>query len=684
MNYSQTNINQPYMNIIQNTVINKISIGWTSLFMFILTSVPTSAQTIDRIRDILEKTTVQINTNANPGGSGVIIKKEGNTYTVLTANHVVCENLGIETIRCRTDFTYSIRTYDGREYPIKKRQILQTKLQDPDLAIVTFESQQNYKTASLGNSSQVKIQSDIFVAGFPTIFGFTGRDRTFSITNGKVVAFISQQKAPKGYGLIYDATTRIGNSGGPVFDSNGSVIGIHGLADADALENNNTNQSETRNNLRPNLSTIRKLINPQTESGASFQVKTGFNAGIPIDILYGVLPQTYFNTRSITSPSDSMNSGESGTSNENINDTIKSQSIAYFDKAAEQYNRGDKQGAIANYNQAIKLDPNYTDAYINRGLARSELGDNQGAIADYNQAIKLNPNYALAYYNRGIARSELGDNQGAIADYNQAIKLDPNYTDAYYNRGIVRNELGDKQGAIANYNQAIKLNPNYTNAYINRGLARSELGDNQGAIADYNQAIKLNPNYALAYYNRGIVRSELGDNQGAIADYNQAIKLDPNYTDAYYNRGIVRNELGDKQGAIANYNQAIKLNPNYTDAYINRGLARSELGDNQGAIADYNQAIKLNPNYALAYYNRGIVHSELGNNQGAIADYNQAIKLDPNYANAYYNRGIVRSALGDKQRAIADFQKAVNIYQQQGKENNYRDALDRIREIQQR
>ncbi len=59
--------------------------------IFTLTSIPSTAQTIHTIRDILKKTTVQINTDANPGGSGVIIQKEGNTYSVLTAKHVVCE-----------------------------------------------------------------------------------------------------------------------------------------------------------------------------------------------------------------------------------------------------------------------------------------------------------------------------------------------------------------------------------------------------------------------------------------------------------------------------------------------------------------------------------------------------------------------------------------------------------------
>ncbi len=106
-----------------------------------------------------------------------------------------------------------------------------------------------------------------------------------------------------------------------------------------------------------------------------------------------------------------------------------------------------------------KIQPSSFDAdtYFNQGLAKQESGDYQGAIADYNQAIKIKPDFASAYFVRGIAKSNLEDYQGAIADCNQAIQIKPDFADAYYFRGNAKSNLGDKQGAINDYNQAAQL-----------------------------------------------------------------------------------------------------------------------------------------------------------------------------------------------------------------------------------
>jgi tetratricopeptide (TPR) repeat protein len=129
--------------------------------------------------------------------------------------------------------------------------------------------------------------------------------------------------------------------------------------------------------------------------------------------------------------------------------------------------------------------------YNARGFARQKKGDVDGAMADCNQAIKLDPKFAGAYNNRGNIKLRKSDLNGAMSDYNQAIQLDSKYFRAYNNRGLVRFMEGDLNGAIAEYDQAISLNPKYGLAYRNRGNAKEKKGDLNGAIADFDHAIKL-------------------------------------------------------------------------------------------------------------------------------------------------------------------------------------------------
>ncbi|PMB48039.1 hypothetical protein CEN41_02445 [Fischerella thermalis CCMEE 5330] len=96
------------------------------------------------------------------------------------------------------------------------------------------------------------------------------------------------------------------------------------------------------------------------------------------------------------------------------------------------------------------------------------MGDKQGAIADYTSAIKINPNYAKAYNNRGNARRLLGDKQGAIADFNTALKINPNLAQAYGQRGIVRALTGDKQGGIADLQKAAELSQQQGNTELHQ------------------------------------------------------------------------------------------------------------------------------------------------------------------------------------------------------------------------
>ena len=181
--------------------------------------------------------------------------------------------------------------------------------------------------------------------------------------------------------------------------------------------------------------------------------------------------------------------------------------------------------------------------YYNRGVTKALSGDYQGAIADYNEAIKLKSDYAEAYNNRGISKVKLGDNQAAIADFNQAIKLKPDYADAYMGRGFSKNNLKDYQGAITDFNQWILGSLVIAMVPL---LSLQVLA--QGKTFVQPQPQILSQLTAIDCFNRGNTKQKSGDNQGAIADFNQAIKLNPDDSKAYYNRGNSKYNLKDYQG----------------------------------------------------------------------------------------------------------------------------------------
>jgi len=132
-------------------------------------------------------------------------------------------------------------------------------------------------------------------------------------------------------------------------------------------------------------------------------------------------------------------------------------------------------------------------AHLDDGVVRSIKGKYDDAIACFDKAIALNPNYALAYNWRGIAYDSKGEVDRAIADYTKAIALAPNVATAYTNRGVAYGGKGGYDRAIADFDEAITLNPNDANAYNNRGLAYKKKGDKEQAIADYRKALEINP-----------------------------------------------------------------------------------------------------------------------------------------------------------------------------------------------
>jgi tetratricopeptide (TPR) repeat protein len=540
-----------------------------------------SALSAPEINKIAKGVTILID-GQNPG-SGVLIQRQGNTYTVLTANHVV-----------GTPDQYEIITPDGQRYALNYSTV--KKLPGIDLATLEFTSSQSYPLATFGNSVSVSEGTTIYVSGFPMRTAAL-TESIYTFTRGEVTANASRALAD-GYALVYSNPTLPGMSGGPVLDGEGKLIGIHGRADG---------QQEVR----------------QTES---VYLKTGFNLGIPINTFI------------------SLNSSGSKVATTSPPATAQPTAGDFFLQATEKYQKGDFKGAIADLSQSIQLNPKNAEAYSYRGIASYYVANFFGAIKDLNQAIALNPQQADAYYNRGVIRvnsKQPGEEVVGIRDLEQAATLfqqQGKLADAARSRGLALSSRKDERGAIAAFSESIKLNPNDPRSFINRGNSYNRVGDFRAAIADFDAALRLSPKLSLIYFNRGTLHLRLGNLPSALVDFDRAIGLNPNYLDAYNNRGILRGQMKNFPGAIADFDRAIGLNPGDPQPYNNRGIAKREQGNLRGAMLDFDQAIRLNIRYASAYYNRGLARDRLGDRQNAIVDLQKAADFARSTGNmAVYN-----------------------------------------------
>jgi len=253
----------------------------------------------------------------------------------------------------------------------------------------------------------------------------------------------------------------------------------------------------------------------------------------------------------------------------------KAPRVAEEELTAQQWferglNTRDLDEKVRFYSEAIRLQPDYGDAFNNRAIARKSKGDLEGSLSDYDEAIRLRPDYARALYNRALTCKDKGDLDAALADFDQAIRLQPDFAEAFLNRGNVRYAKGDLDGALADFNQAIRLQPDFATAFYNRGNVRKAKGDLDGALAEYDAAIRLKPDYARAFNQRGATRHAKGDLVGALRDLDEAIRLKPDFAWAFYGRGLVRKAMGDFEGALHDFSEAIRIKPDLAEAVSNR------------------------------------------------------------------------------------------------------------------
>jgi len=268
---------------------------------------------------------------------------------------------------------------------------------------------------------------------------------------------------------------------------------------------------------------------------------------------------------------------------------LVTQGMVYIDQ-------GELDKAVAEFEKAIALEPDYTDAHLKLGTAYYDQGEPEKAMAEFEKTIELDPDNAEAFRNMGTLYGKQNQWEDAAKVYEQAIALKPDYGEAYGDLVGAYASLGKFSEAMAAAEKAIELVPEYTTTYNNLGIAYGMQGDLDQAMALFEEALQIDPEDAMAHYNLGFAYDNQNMLAEALAEYEEAMRIDPAYTDAQENIGSIyaRQQQFDK--AIAAWEKTLEIDPERATAYRSMGAAYAMQGNTEEAVAALEKYLALAPN----------------------------------------------------------------------------------------
>jgi tetratricopeptide (TPR) repeat protein len=240
--------------------------------------------------------------------------------------------------------------------------------------------------------------------------------------------------------------------------------------------------------------------------------------------------------------------------------------------------------AMADFDEAIKVDPKSVEAHVERGSCFYGKGEYAKAIEIYNQVEQLNPFYAPTWRLRALARFEYGDHTGALADAVECAKRLPNDVDTLLTLSMIQIEANQPDQAIASCDAALALRrpQDVIEAFFSRSTARRMKKDLAGAEQDMRTYVAAQPTSALGHANLGTIYREQGKFEEATAALAESQRLNPTLPYSWYQWGLLFHDQGNDLGVVSSWGKlTFELAPRnhfYHNAYA-RFLLTSNRAD---------------------------------------------------------------------------------------------------------
>lgn len=480
--------------------------------------------------------------NEKSSGTGFAISSNG---YIVTNHHVIDKAKSIEVKGVNGNFTRKLNAE------------LVVSDEKNDLAIIKINDPSFSSLGSIPYSVRqgvADVGENVFVLGYPLT---SSMGEEVKLTNGIVSSKTGFQGDISTYQI--SAPVQPGNSGGPLFDKNGNLIGVvnakHTMAE-------NAGYAIKFNYVKNLIELLPQTISfPQINllngKGLTDQVKIASN--------YTYLIVVNDKVTSYNNSNSNSTQKKSATSEQNA--------AVYYEKAQELWKNKDERGALEQINLSIDASPNYAGSYYFRGfIYLYGIKNFDKAVDDFTKAIQMQTDFEGAYFYRGMSYNRLEKSIEAIKDFTKVISFNKDNTDAYFMRALVKSNMNDRQGAISDYDEILKREKNakpsvykMSTVYNNKAYCLVELEKPSEALPFVTKALDIDETEGYIWDTRGEIYFKLGEYEKCIKDMNKAISIDSEADNSYYLRGLAKIKIGKKEEGCKDLSKAGELGK--TEAY---------------------------------------------------------------------------------------------------------------------
>jgi tetratricopeptide (TPR) repeat protein len=270
--------------------------------------------------------------------------------------------------------------------------------------------------------------------------------------------------------------------------------------------------------------------------------------------------------------------------------------VSLANRATAWSKKGDVAKAVRDLTDAIRVEPGVAMTFYNRAVVR-EKTEPDLAIADYTEALRLDPNFLVARSNRSNAWAAKREWAKAIEDLDELLRAPD----------LKKLNEASAPGALFRSLEPCSLTTD--DLYVRRGECRFGAGDTKGAGADFDEALRLNRKNAAARVGRARLFAQEGAWVRAAEECEAAILADGRHAPAFEVRGQVRLVARDLDRAGADFEEALRIDPKCVPALANRGFVYFHRRDWARALADFDATLALAPEEGSARFNRALLRA---------------------------------------------------------------------------